>query len=402
MKLRSLFLASLAAMAMVSCSNEVEGVDNGNSNEGNALMQFAISAPTPTRVDGTTTPSEGGSTEGTEAENGFQNIVIVLKYASAQKVLNLEATKFSKQGAMLYMTTPEVVPAGEATAYVFVNGTEVKEDADYTALTYKATYTNSYDILSIAKSNNFMMTNDQDIKTLTFIDGQTTSATVKVNRVVAKLEENSKTEAYPVTINATDVDGNTVNYEGKKLSIKFTDYAYTDLNQETNLLTRGTVSEQLFQPYTTTKNFIFKTIGTIDTYCLENTNAVSIVYKAKALWDDQEANESFYTANGKLYINYKALLDEYKSLPYGDDGTVEQFNSIGINKFDSGYCYYRAIIQNADGTSNIVRNNIYRLSVGSIANLGTTTPQGNGDKPAFLKLDVQINDWTINLNSFAF
>ena len=42
MKLRNLFLAGIAAFAMASCSNEVEGIDNGdNSNaEKNAVMQF--------------------------------------------------------------------------------------------------------------------------------------------------------------------------------------------------------------------------------------------------------------------------------------------------------------------------------------------------------------------------
>ncbi|WP_455585285.1 fimbria major subunit [Bacteroides sp.] len=398
MKLRSLFLASLAAIAMASCSNENDQIIDNGVNEGNALMQFAISAPE-TRA---TTPSAGEAEEGTAAENGFSNIVIVLKYTTSQTVLNLPADKFKKEGQMLYMITPEIVPAGSATTYVFVNGTEDGKDADYTNLFYEASYTNSYDIIAIAQDNNFLMANDQDIKTLDFTEGQTTSATVAVNRVVAKLEEKTPATPYSVDIKATDVDGNEIDYQGKTLSIKFANYAYTDLNQKTNLLVAGTTSANLFQPFETSKSFIYKTIGTADTYCLENPNAVSIVYKAKALWDGVEATESFYTVNGKLYMNYAELLAEYHALPYDDEGTIEQFNSIGINKFEKGFCYYRAIIENANGSQNIVRNNIYRLSVGSVSNLGTTGPGGNGDKLAFLKLDVQINKWTVNLNSFAF
>lgn len=399
MKLKSLFLASLAALAMVSCSNEDDQIIDG-TNGGNALMQFAISAPT-TR---TTNASGALAEEGTTAENGFENIVIVLKYSNnVQRVLNLAKEKFTKEGQMLYMTTPEIVPAGSATAYVFVNGTESSESTDYTKLTYEATYTNSYDILAIAQSGKFLMTNSKSIPTLDFTEGQTTSASIPVDRVVAKIEEKSSTEPISVTVNATDVDGNPVDYQGKALSIKLENYAYTDLNQKTNLLTTGTVSDALFQPFATTNSYIYKTVGTQDTYCLENPNTVSIIYKAKAYWDGAEATKSFYTVNGKLYIDYAELLKEYKALPYDDNGTIEEFYSIGINKFENGYCYYVAEIENASGSKNIVRNNIYRLNVSTISNLGTTIPGGHGDdKRAFLKLNVEINKWTINLNSFEF
>ena len=43
MKLRNLFLAGIAAFAMASCSNEVEGIDNGDNGTKDAIMQFGIS-----------------------------------------------------------------------------------------------------------------------------------------------------------------------------------------------------------------------------------------------------------------------------------------------------------------------------------------------------------------------
>lgn len=45
MKLRSLFLAGLAVMAMASCSNDVEGVDNNVEPTKDAKMQLAITFP---------------------------------------------------------------------------------------------------------------------------------------------------------------------------------------------------------------------------------------------------------------------------------------------------------------------------------------------------------------------
>ena len=48
MKLRSLFLASLAAMAMVSCSNEDDQIINVPEGE-TAQMRIALAFPTPTR-----------------------------------------------------------------------------------------------------------------------------------------------------------------------------------------------------------------------------------------------------------------------------------------------------------------------------------------------------------------
>ena len=66
MKLRSLFLAGLAVMAMASCSNEDDAIVNGGENAAkDAALQFSIGFPQTTRA---TTASGDKSDEGLSCE----------------------------------------------------------------------------------------------------------------------------------------------------------------------------------------------------------------------------------------------------------------------------------------------------------------------------------------------
>lgn len=410
MKLRSLFLASLAAMAMVSCSNENDQIINNGSNvEANALMQFGITVPASTR----------GDEVGLESENGFQNVTIVMKYTEptpSTKVISLDNTKFTKSGQKLEMKAPELVNPGKADIYVFVNKIgDITDTSNLEELKVNADYSLTMDPLTstIAKDDNFLMNNTNDVKrNIEFTEGERTDLTVQVDRVVAKMVEASPVEAFKVGINLTTQEGTQVEYTGKKLSIKLENYTFTALNTEAKqFLTSPVYCGTLFQQYTNAAfdayNFT-KAISTTDniTYCLENpgtTEATAIIYKAKAYWDDVEATESFYVIDGKLYLNFQALVDAGRAGDLKDTDSIEKFNSYGIKKYEAGYCYYKAtIMTNASGEASetIVRNNVYKLNVNKVGDLGMTTPNGSGEDPTLLNLDVEMNKWTINLNSF--
>ena len=78
MKLRSLFLAGLAAMAMVSCSNEDDQIiDNGGVKlEENARMQFSIAFPTAN----STRALDENDANGLTTEQNVKSIQLILKY----------------------------------------------------------------------------------------------------------------------------------------------------------------------------------------------------------------------------------------------------------------------------------------------------------------------------------
>lgn len=407
MKLKSLFLASLAAITMVSCSNEDDQIID-NTGEKTAYVQFGIAFPAETRAN-------DGSEVGLTSENNFTDITIVLDYGSTKVTETLDASKFQQAtvGGKLLMINPIPVTAGNAVkVYAFVNGTDaVKGITTVTTLSelkYTASYNGSLDgVTAIASDKKFLMSNTGEIPTITIKENETTEVTVKVARVVAKLVEKSSIEAIPVEIEVTDESSSEkIDYQGAELSIKLLEHAYTDLNQETTVLPKTSTFTSFFQPYATTKNFVYKTNTASDdiTYCLENESETptTIIYKAQACWDGTPATESFYTWNNKLYLNYAALLKAYGSaLPLDDNASIEDFNAIGIKKYDKGICYYKANILTNGSSETILRNNVYKLTVTKITKLGMTAPGGSGDDFTFLKLDVEPMEWTINLNNIT-
>lgn len=120
-------------------------------------------------------------------------------------------------------------------------------------------------------------------------------------------------------------------------------------------------------------------------YTLENTNpseadkekyTTGVVFKAKFTptgTDVTDADGSFYYLNGKFYKDIEAIK---KANPNMTDLTEDNYASRGISFYEGGICYYPWWIlhsNNADGTDimryAIVRNNLYLLTVTSVAGL---------------------------------
>ena len=65
-----------------------------------------------------------------------------------------------------------------------------------------------------------------------------------------------------------------------------------------------------------------------------------------------------------------------------------------------GKCYYIQPIKTATGSTEIIRNNLYKLTVTGITKLGYPTTDIPDPDPTQLKLTVNIADWTVNDFSF--
>ena len=82
MKLRSLFLAALAATAMVSCTNENDPIDEGKQVEKNAMMQFRVSfgSLASTRANETDSTATGSKEAGLDLEQKFSEALLIAAY----------------------------------------------------------------------------------------------------------------------------------------------------------------------------------------------------------------------------------------------------------------------------------------------------------------------------------
>ena len=149
MKFRSLFLATLAVMAMASCSNQNDPItDNGNG-EKNAIFNFSIALPN----NGTT--KADGNEAGTLKEQKVNNITLVLTYEGGIPVFTktYQVNEFTQSGSIYTLTNAEQVSAGTATATIYVNNNGVPGNT--TVETAVATGLGDY--ASTEGSGNFFM-----------------------------------------------------------------------------------------------------------------------------------------------------------------------------------------------------------------------------------------------------
>lgn len=414
MKLKKLFLASIAVAAMTACSNETEFLDNGNQTSvKDASMQFGIALP----KGPDTRAGEGvaGDTEtGIASENAFVDITVVIDYASTRDVFTFGFDEFTKSNGennqMLYLKNNISVAAGEATVSAFVNASEaLKTDLKakktaLSALKVIGNYTSSIDDLAksggIAEANKFLMSGSETNQKIN--SGVVNRVTVPVDRVAAKLVEKSKTNFFTIT----DPTVSTVNNDA--LTITLNEYNFANLLQDTyTLKNSGVIESKLFNaystaPFTTWDNYgtpkqITGATGATDisniTYCTENQTATTtnVLYKAVAKWGDNEASTFYVDADKIVYLTFAELSTKYDYEELKEDSGIEVFAKYGIKKYENGVCYYKS-----NKIGSITRNNVYYLNVTSIADLGTPTP-GETPNPSTINLTVAMQPWTINI-----
>lgn len=437
MKLRSLFLASLAAMAMVSCSNDVEGVDNGGvNNEGDktAIMQLGFSFPKSVTTRATDVA--------TSAESNFTEAVVVIKQDLGVTTRAIPFADFAKgtatgENAVLYVKDRINVYPGNADFYVFLNPSDKLKSnlmattsanfADLANLSESVAYSNTLDVLEatggIAESGHFLMSNEKGkVVTKEMVANTTTDVTIKVDRVAAKLVENTEEgKEYSLT-----TANNKYNQKNLKIHAVFQAYSFSNLQQASYVLHKdGGYAQDLYMPWFKAdySKYIYKDmVGKAKdnlTYCMENINGsikldnnketdntvTNIVYKAKIFVqgpnDADAVSKTFYvTSDDKLFMSFKEMTDAglvFQGIT--ENSTVEECLAVGLKKYEDGICYYKAAIKTG-ADAKVVRNNIYNLSVETVADLGSVVPKPFND-PTLLKLAIEINAWTVNTNDFA-
>lgn len=421
MKIRSLFLASLAALVMASCSNEVEGIDNGgDTGEKEAVMQFGI-AFSNTAVRTTTA---GTSEAGSEAEQNFTDATIVIEQGNTKDIVIVPFAQFAKSTenqSVLWLKEKIAVKEGDANVYVFLNASTALKTAlqgatnTYAGLTASVSFNGSLAALAeagqIAAANNFLMCNTSgDAESTTFTKNTTNNLKVNVSRVAAKLEEKTPAD------NSFDVTNELKNYADKNISVKLTNFSYAGLQQTTSILAGNTVTANLYKPYNGVNfaeaDYDYLAInGGQTNYCMENLIGTTKATRTNAIYKGVISIEGV-TAGTTIYVTSDGYaftsITDMEAAGYNYEGLttttsiLDCWNNWALKKYENGVCYYSAEIETAgaNGGAKIVRNNIYRLSVESISKIGSVLPRDFED-PTLLNLTVEENPWTVNLNSFT-
>ena len=430
MKLRSLFLAALAATAMVSCTNENDPIDEGKQVEKNAMMQFRVSfgSLASTRVNETNGTATGGKEAGLDLEQKFSEALLIAAYEGGATPVILKTiprgqfsptTDPNTADGKYYQSAPFEVTAGTVKAYVVLNPGTLSTAA-FTGNMTPAQVETALKALQLttlpAQEHSFVMYGAAAAATV-LADKTTTAVTVAVDRVVAKLKEETPNDKISATVSK--------NFDNVALAASVTvtlqGYEFTNLTDKSHLVYQATpvvsdfVTSSVFDGVTVPSFGYAKTLGAPSatdqiTYCWENDNAettadkgdkiTSIIYKGQitVAGTGHSAGENVYVYNNKAY-NFAELQAELPGLVLTDASTIAQFDAIGIFKYESGYCYYRRPILTGNEQKKISRNNVYKLSVTAINTIGFPTPIPPAKK-TMLQLYIEVNEWTVNMNAF--
>lgn len=426
MKLKSLFLATLAAMAMVSCSNDNDPINaDGGNVEKNAVMQFRIGFgnQTTTKADGTAT---GDKEAGLDKEQKFANALLIAAYENGTNeviVKTITRKEFTpvadpSTDGKYYQSTPFEVPSGKVKAYVILNPTGISTDGIAGKLSPEQVEVKlkTMKLTTLPAAENTFVMYGASAAFQDVAENTTTQVSVTVDRVVAKLKEETAAEKLTadVTKNFDDTDLKSA------VNVTLVGYEFTNLTDKSNLVHQSDakisdfVAKSIFDgtaiDYDYANTLGAPAAGSQITYCWENENAetvadkgdniTSIIYKAqiKINGAGHVEGENVYIFNNTAY-NYTELTIELPGLTLKDNSTIADYDAIGIFKYENGICYYRQPILTSGSAKTINRNNVYKLSVKSISSIGypTTIPTA---KKTMMQLYIEVNKWTVNVNEF--
>lgn len=464
MKLRNLFLTTaVCAGLFTACSNELDNVIENNGPDAankEAFMQINFAMP----ANGGASARAGEQTEaGTDAERGITSVALIITDANLKITdkVTLNSADFSPVGTtggqpgannLYYYSSNKAIAVKKqdgAKVYVYVNpnatinalavdGT-LDEQASFTEDDNNLTGTNR-----IAANNNFFMSNLNGTAVSANINGTKANPTkveVTVERVVAKLVESTKKEAFTVPGNGG---------YNTELAITIKEFGYYNLNKSSYILQQfetvgsdkytkdlnfnaaaAIYANAFFNPNTSTDFTQYRqTVNGTDltTYCLENTDVaanqwtdktIGVIYKAVATWGGSTTAKTFYIYAHKVYLEWATLKTDFEkagsqTLAGAENTyTYESLKALGITKYTNGECYYRvAIKHNVQTTVSelkameyaVVRNNVYKMKVNSVSGLGEpvipTDPEPDKKQDANIDLTVNVQPWTVRDSGF--
>lgn len=369
--------------------------------------------------------TEGNPDMGSDLEYGATKITAVLDYGdSAPRVIMKELNLEKVEGQTRFVTTEEfAVTAGtDVKVYAFVNPTNLNitqtTDLDQLAVGEHSDFTGTtlaYIDKDVAKSKSFLMSGQISMDIEAKEDANT--ATIKVSRVAAKLDEKTvNTNIFPIENSGLTFPDGT-----KKIGVKLLNHSYSNLTTDSYVLPQTSTISSFLQPYITqggeANDGSYRWNETGVTYCLENsnpTNPTRVHYKAQVCFDETPAYETFYiravyTEGDKtelrVYKNWEALKAAYSGVQWDDNKKDDNgyLKDHSIKKYDGGICYYEAPIETATtagSSQTIVRNNWYQLTVSKVTKLGTPTPALEPDEtPVKLIIKAEIQPWEVQINN---
>jgi hypothetical protein len=444
MKLKSLILTSLVALALGACSTSSDDATGNNANASKeALLQINLGFANMTSTRAL--PTEGSTTIGSDAENNVSSITVRVQYASTSisktftratgTTLVPESDTFIQQATdannkMPYLLSTFKVQAGTAVIYVTANSDKTGTGDASTDLvgTYTALDGLTADGAAAAPSK-FIMTGKSGSVTLE-PNVVNTPADIYLDRVVAKLQEVTPTTGFAITNKITVVSLATGATEvttatGQQPEVKFLNYGLYNLNSDSYLFaqTKDFAPTAYLFPFTAkykdnaaafTALPTTKAIGATanETYCYENDGTpTEVVYEAEV-----NGGEDFYMVKDKtagtytMYTSFAALdkanngaVSAETGFNLTKDSNADAFYKYGIVKYTAGKCYYRAKVYTTTTDNNkILRNNWYIMNVSTVANIGANFVDAPDfpDNITWLKLTIKVNPWTYRINNF--
>jgi hypothetical protein len=302
-----------------------------------------------------------------------------------------------------------------------------------------------------AESNKFLMTGKALSSTLAY--GEDVTVDISVSRVVAKLDERTKTDGFPLTWGTSESTSALSN--AADVTIDIVEYSYSNMApnsfafQQAASLTAAPAYLQPYAPAGTADiaRSYYKWVSTVGelmengtvndnpnadegsvSYVYENFKmgaptrvhyTGNVVYDGEALEDrfyvwsrfvDETHDEFELAVDGvltTLYPTWEDLCAAATHIPdiepaaELDENEVRLLEEFSVKTFHGGLCYYEAVIGTATGDlagDNIVRNNWYVLSVKTIADLGTPYPVKEDPQTTNLTINANIEPWIININ----
>jgi hypothetical protein len=458
MKLKSLILTSMVALALGACSSNNDVVENTSTPQKNAFLGFSIAMPTQANTKADNTATSPGTNVGTDEENAVQTIQVRVTQGTDVYNQSLSVDDFTHANGVYTLKSDKLITvnAGTADVFVTVNGDVAHNTLADATNTKAAAYTNSLlsDITAtgeIANANHFLMSG----KTagVTILADQVNTATVNVDRVAAKIQDFSVPVVSSNTVTVqNNTSGTTV---ATAIKVVLDAYSFINLNK-----TSYVFAQTATFPWADANSFFLfnkqdgaaptftiadanwtaitalatgtdtKTVANGTTYLMENKAPVTdnkalyptaVVYKAHLTVNDAAVTSNVYTyeksvkntdgtvSTGTFYYGSFAALNAdnnnifANSFSLTDDSTYAQFAGAGVKKYTAGVCYYVVPILTAGTTTgSVVRNNWYNLKVASINSIGDgvidpTVPT----KHTYLDLIVNVNPWLVNTNSIS-
>lgn len=414
MKVKNLLLAGLVAVAMSACSNETENGSSVDNLAKDAKMQLSITLPTATGTRANAT--EVGELQEQKINNLTVVVVnkssVVVKYYTKDELVN------GTEGfASIKNTTPAFdVTSGTAQVYAYANYPQGEIHANnYNSYEIEGSYTDkltlSGDIANFSKENFYMSGSNPNVEITA--GSVINRAIVPINRVAAKISETTPNK--PFTPTAT-LDQNP--------TIQLTDYLFYNLSKQTGVLLDFETVTKFYNKYDGAENVdctplwidnqtpsIKITDKTQSTYCLANKNHkpeenTNIAYRAKINYAKGVADEdgTFYVrkaADGIMKVySLTSLKAAYQGLydNFDKDTTTKTWFDNGVLKYTKGISYYKKELT-TNSVAEIVRNNVYKVTVKSISGLGAPEldmPEV-GDL-TMLTVEVRVQPWTIQIN----